>query len=422
MVESHVLIPLRKFSSKRGRIASFTLVEMLVSMAILVFIIGIVFSFVQGTSKIWKNTTGKVEGFRGARTAFEAMTRTLSQATLNTYYAYTYGVGSGTSAFGVTANTNMFTTNATYTTPIGFGRNSDLEIVSGQAIQIPAPYTMSLLASYTHASPVTHAVFFQAPLGMETNSAYANLGSLLNACGFYVAYGPDVFRPGYDTTMTRYRYRLYEFLQSSDSLQNYNTSASGQLFSTWGSGLIRNDWHNTGIPSMSFVLGENIIALIILPKLSVQDELAAETAYSINTATTPLGTALAPQYNYDSSCTGQGGTLYTTATSTASHPPGTTQYPLLNSLNQMPPVFQVTMVAIDEASALKLGNTTTAPNATLGLTGLFLNAASYQSDLQTLENNLAALPGNAAGNKIPLNFRVFQTDVAVRGAKWTGDN
>ena len=71
---------------RRAGSPGFTLTEILVATAILAIIIGILFSMTQQTGKVWKNTTGKVEVFRTARNAFEAMTRTLSQATLNTYY------------------------------------------------------------------------------------------------------------------------------------------------------------------------------------------------------------------------------------------------------------------------------------------------------------------------------------------------
>ena len=81
------------------------------------------------------------------------------------------------------------------------------------------------------------------------------------------------------------------------------------------------------------------------------------------------------------------------------------------------------MVTIDEQSALKLGNTSTPPSTQLGLTSsLFIKTLNYQSDLQTLEQNLSATPGNPANNTIPLKFRVFQTEVAIAGAKWSPPN
>src|ERR1700677_4331589 len=85
----------------RARAGGFSLLEMLVSMAILGLIMAIVLSMTQQTSSLWKNTSGKIEGFRNARTAFDAMTRTLSQATLQTYYDYqdSHGNWAGSATF-----------------------------------------------------------------------------------------------------------------------------------------------------------------------------------------------------------------------------------------------------------------------------------------------------------------------------------
>jgi uncharacterized protein (TIGR02599 family) len=383
--------------SRRSRTSGFTLTEILVATTILVIIIGILFTMTQQTGKVWKNTSGKVEVFRTARNAFEAMTRTLSQATLNTYYDYVYSVtGSG--------STSQWSFTPTGNAPISYARNSDLRIVSGltstQTTLLP-----SLSGGYT---AVTHAVFFQAPLGVTAQTTDANLTGLMNSCGFYVIYGPDNLQPTFDSRPKRYRYRLMEYLPPSEYDYIYY---GGKSSNVWFATQLNSDITSTN-PKWNFVLADNVVALVILPKLSAKDEAAADTAYSLSA---PLGTALAPNYSYDSLYSGQGGTINSTT--------GKSAYPLLNSCNQMPPIFTVTMVAIDEASALKLGNTTTPPNAALGITStLFTNATLYQQDLTTLENNLAAVPGNAAGNKIKLNFHVFQTDVAMRGAHWTSDN
>jgi len=391
MVRSSALVVGRDPCVKRGNCASFTLVEMLVATVILVIMIGILFSITQETSRAWKNTTGNVEIFRSSKAAFDTMTRTLSQVTLNTYYDYAY----------LSNGTNAFVSLGSSTIPTTYARNSDLQIVSGQG--------STLLTGLTSYTAVTHAVFFQAPLGISANTANAGMGSLLNACGFYVAYGPDPSAPGFMPTTPRYRYRLMQFTQPSDNLSIYASGNKGTA--NWYLPFIQKDV-TTPPATADFVLAENVIALIVLPKLAVNDEVAAEAAYGTSVTGT-LGTALAPNYTYDSSTVGKGGTLSAN---------GVSPYPLLNSFNQMPPVFQITMVAIDEASAIKLCTTSTAPNAQLGLNGLFTQAQNLQSDLQQLENNLAAAPGNVAGNKVPLNFRVFQTEVAIRGAKWTSDN
>jgi uncharacterized protein (TIGR02599 family) len=369
---------------------------MLVSITILLVIVGILFGMTQETSNVWKNTTGKVEVFKNARTAFEVMTRTISQATLNTYYDYAT----------VNGNAYSFVSLGSETSPTTYARNSDLQIVSGQGTTLLS----SVTGTYT---PVTHSIFFQTPLGIVSNSSYSNLSGLLNACGFYIVYGPDNTLPSFLPSVVRYRYRLMQFTQSSENLSIY---AGNKGTSNWYLPFIKSDLASTTSTSNTvdatlaqttsdFVLAENIIALVILPKLSSQDEALAETTYG-TAVTGTMGTALAPNYAYNSTTIGQALSL--------SGSTGLSQYPLLNSYAQMPPVMQVTMVAIDEASAAKLGNTTTPPNTQLGLSStLFTQAKNFQTDLASLTGSLTAAH---------MNFKVFQTNVAIRNSKWTSDN
>ncbi|HEY0256386.1 MAG TPA: Verru_Chthon cassette protein C [Candidatus Methylacidiphilales bacterium] len=364
----------------KGKRRGFTLVEMLVATAILVIIVGILFGMTQEMSKVWTSSAGKIEAFRTSRGAFDALTRTLSQATLNTYYDYFDSSGVSASSPGFNGR------------PFSYGRQSDLQFVSGQG--------NLLLTGLTGYNVVSHAVFFTAPLGMTTTSNYVSLNTLLNACGFYVVYGPDSVRPNFLPATPRYRYRLMQFVQASDALSIYVAGNKGTP--QWYLPPVQADFGGTPATS-NFVLAENVIALILLPKLAAQDEIWAETNYSISS---PLGTALAPNYSYDSSKVGQGGAVNPST--------GQSQAPMLNSLNQLPPVIQVTMVTLDESSAVKLGNTTAAPNARLGLTtSLFTQAQNYKADLKSLTDTLSA------GH---LNYRVFQTDVALRAAKWSSSN
>jgi hypothetical protein len=52
-------------------------------------------------------------------------------------------------------------------------------------------------------------------------------------------------------------------------------------------------------------------------------------------------------------------------------------------------------------------------------TKLFTSSTVPEGDLQKFEDVLNAVPGNVGGNTIKLNYYVFQTDVIIRGAKWT---
>src|SRR5436190_16349610 len=64
----------------------FTLVELLVSTTLIAAIMFLLLSIVDSTQRVWQRTTEKAGQFQAARNAFEAMTRQLSQATLNTYW------------------------------------------------------------------------------------------------------------------------------------------------------------------------------------------------------------------------------------------------------------------------------------------------------------------------------------------------
>jgi uncharacterized protein (TIGR02599 family) len=145
---------------------------MLVAIGVLVIIMVIVSAISLEIARAYTTTSGTIEGFRDARAAFEGMTRAISHATLNTYYDYYDSSGN---------------TAATYTTasfvPTTYGRNSDLHYVSGSGTDAKGTL-ISTVTSIAH--PVTHSIFFVAPLGDTDNSNYIGLNNSLNACGFYV--------------------------------------------------------------------------------------------------------------------------------------------------------------------------------------------------------------------------------------------
>ena len=66
----------------------FTLVEVLVAMALLTLIALLLTSMTGATASTWRYTAARIEQFRSAETAYESITRRLSQATLNTYWDY----------------------------------------------------------------------------------------------------------------------------------------------------------------------------------------------------------------------------------------------------------------------------------------------------------------------------------------------
>lgn len=310
------------------RRGAFTLVEMLAAMAITAMILAVLFGITQQAGDAWRTSSAKIEAFQGARRAFEAVTRSLSQATLNSYYDYN-----------------------SVTNPSGYIRKSDLHFVAGKAL-LPGQ--------------VGHAVFFQTPGGYSDDARYEGMESLLNACGYFVRFGKDPSRPAFLDSLpnvppARYRYRLMELMQPSQQLSVYDNPSG-------------NAWIDAALaqtPPQLRQLGENIVALVILPR-------------------SPEAAPLAGEFEYDSRSGG------------ASLPQPATQH-------QLPPLVEVLMVAIDENSAKRLtGDTANPPD--FGVQGLFQRADRLESDLRELEAGL---------NRLRVTYRVFRTTVPLRNAKWS---
>lgn len=359
--------------------SAFTMVELMVSTALMTLLLLILVSVVNQTSATWQYTTGKVEQFRSARTGYEAMTRRVSQATLNTYWEY-----------------ERDSTGA----PSKYVRQSELRFIAGDGETLIGDAREQSGTSPHH---VTHGVFFQAPLGFVNDDAYTGLEKLVNTWGYFVEFNSDKeFIPPFLKSMQpplpeRFRYRLMELMQPSNELSVFNyTSGIGKYapniannmrYSSASpvSGFTGREWFTDplSLPQAApvHVLAENVIALIILPKLSPQED--------------PTGTKLARSYAYDS-----------TEVKTD---------PVINPKNQLPPMVQVTLVALDERSAERVASGSTPPS--LGLESLFQtradgSARAFDDDLHTLETSLIE-------NK--LSYRVFTTNVSIRGARWSQD-
>ncbi len=157
---------------RRDRCRGITLIEMLVSVSILAILMVILAQIIQLTSSAYKTASQSTSSMQAARVAFERLTRNLSQATLNTYYSY-YGGNP----------------------PTAYIRQSELQFISGVG---PISGSTFISSSVGDAAQITHAAFFQAPLGVTSASGALNdttLNLLLNACGYFVTYGNSIFRP-----------------------------------------------------------------------------------------------------------------------------------------------------------------------------------------------------------------------------------
>lgn len=341
--------------NNRRQSLGFSLIEVMVSSVILIMILGIVVSMTNYASHGVQYSAAKIESFQSARFAFETMTRAVSSATLNNYYDY----------FDVSRNRRT-PTNASTFNPDVYGRYSELEFVSGK----------NLVA--TPRAQVTHAIFFQTPLDYTVpTSGYSHLQGLLNVLGFYVEfYNDSDSRPSFVSSPERWRYRLMELLQPTENFSVYDVAGH-----SWFTASI--DPGKTTSPPVR-LLAENIIACVICPRLS--------------TDTTDVS-SLAADYEYDSNIANAASPISWTSGSQPS------------CMNQLPPLVRIVLVAVDERSMIRLqGNSTTPPDLGFDYSKIFKFASKLDEDLATLGQALA---------KKNVSFRVFQTDVAIRGAKWS---
>lgn len=217
-------------------------------------------------------------------------------------------------------------------------------------------------------------IFFQAPASFTGDAArFGGLEGLLNTCGYYVEFGSDAnSKPTFVTAPDKYRYRLKQLLVPTENNKVYEMATSGDQ--SW----------ITAFTANALPVADNIVALIIRP----QDP--GMTTPALSGVTVPN---LTTDYTYD------------TARSFSGDQPLTS--------NQLPPVIEVTMIAIDENSAKRIESGASEPNAIKSaLVGKFTDPARYAMDLQELENAFnAATP--------PISYRVFSSAVPIRESKWT---
>ena len=411
------LLPLRSVRRASG----FTIIELLVATVVFSGLILILAVTTNQTSDIWRRSAAKVEQFQSSRRGFESMTRRLSQATLNTYWDYDYVVeGSGSSRKLDVSQP-----------PLGYARQSELRFRSGP---------MDTLAPRAGVVRSTHGVFFQAPLGhtddedvLQIDRRRLNpLGDLLNSWGYFVEAGTDeqIIPPFLRAVVPpRRRYRLMQFMEPTERSVIDDPTADPDPSDLQGGRLVIrnanwdlpwNGWFTEPLnrvedPSLR-VLSENIIALVILPRLSQQDE-AARQRRGLS--------MLAPLYDYDSKRNSNSVQAVGKPFDPSIRGSAGDQPEAVNPKNQLPPVVTVAMVAIDELSAQRLAETAPGDDPALGLKwdDLFLQADRLEDDPDT---NGEGKSGDGDLFKVELqlrtrrlNYRVYTSNVPIRGAKWS---
>jgi len=240
----------RPASARNSR--SFTLVEVLVTLALLLVILVAVMQFMSMIEQAWQSAAA--DPYAEAQNAFEALAQNLATATLEPYQDY--------------ADTNgAFRTNSAFI-PDHLARRSDLDFVCG-----PGAGTNGLLTASGRTTSGS-GVFFLAPGGYTQTYAHEGMERLFNAMGYFVEFGDDTTAPGFILPQTHsWRWRLKEILQPSESLQIFATANSS-------------NWIQQVVPpgAAAPVLAENVILLLVLPERAANDS----------------GPALAPAFSYDS--------------------------------------------------------------------------------------------------------------------------
>lgn len=394
----------------RNRRASqaFTLVELMVSVSILVILMLVVANFVNLVQRTWVRTNSNISQFREARLAFDAMTRSISQATLNTYWQ------SGQVEVRNQGSLGTIYKGTTYR------RHSELQFCSGPTVG----GSNALFSTGSAASFPGHSVFFQAPLGItglirpasgtpDTIADTQNMVNLLCGRGYFVAWGDDeFFRPQFLNTRNvakRSRFRLMEFSPTAERNPIYSDthklkySADGRTVENskrWfqqaadnsggaTSALLQTTRSNSEDASnrdFTRPIAENILALVISPRLAKVGRNEADTY------------KMAPNYAFDSTSLGAVGS-------------GDADFGQQGTQHLLPPLLHVTMVALDARGGERLSFDAQLQGQVVQMvTTRFNDAARYAADLKALETDLM---------QKRLAYRVFTSAIPLRQSRWS---
>ncbi|MCB1062209.1 MAG: Verru_Chthon cassette protein C [Verrucomicrobiae bacterium] len=329
----------------KAKCNAFTLVELLVSMSILSVLLLLLSQLLSQVQQTWNFAEGRVSQFREARVAFDIITKNLSQASLNTYLDYDY-------------DSNNKVKN--------YKRQSELHFLTIEGKDL----------GRTSAGEITgHAIFFQAPLGFS--DAYRNLNNLFNARGYYLSYGDDErFKPSIVKSDPKYRFRLMEYRPPSEENFIY---IDGDDERKLDRPVKYTEWFRHDIDKFSIPLAENVIALVISPRDTLEE--AGENKRDTYSR-------IARDYLFDSN-----------------------EHTDPNFRQQIPPLVRVTMVVIDDPAAIRLEAQESGSGQMPDLvsSSLFRETSRFDEDVETLKEDLS---------EKSINHKVFSTMVALRGSKW----
>jgi uncharacterized protein (TIGR02599 family) len=338
-----------------SRRLAFTLIEMLAAMAVLIVLLGIIVGVTNSVSTTVRRASAGIDALANARTGFDLINRTLSQATLNTYWAYDNPLE-----------------------PTEYLRQSDLQF---------------LIRQNTQDAGYGQEIFFAAPETYSSNASLRSTRGLLNGCSMFVHFGgSQSFRPS-GITGDKFRYRLMIGLQPTEQLQIFNkpARAANQSESAYRA-VLQSHWDTLGwiaplqngttaVGAAVTPVADNVIALIAWPRLPSSED--------------PAGLSLLTSDSF----------AYNSQADALSVPQKITA-------NQLPPVIDITMIAISEASASRLDDKSGSPPAVIqeALNGRFEKVSSFSDDLKAVSDALT---------EANVDFQIFSTSVPLRESKWS---
>lgn len=352
-----------------------TLLELLLSMALLSVVMIIIASAIATMQNTWMRVREKSDEYRGARMALDSMTRNLRQATLDARWVP------------VTEESDTPTSGI----EPAYKRVSNLHFVCGPS--------NTLLEDGT---TVGHAVFFQGPFGEQARDRNSGAESLpkheqltdtLSSWGFFVEYAtdtferPDFLRQSQVRVPPRRRFRLMEFRQPSDELKLFELDTSkvppqpkmdfyssrSELYQWFRTPLSSGDTRKRKVS----VLAENVLACIITPfdpskGESDQFKIARDSVYDTRLA------------QYQQEAVGPDSTLH-----------------------RLPPALRLTVVMTSEDSWRRLSDAetdSTASQLRTAVNARFKDPERFEQDLDALEAEL---------NRIKMRYRIFTTNIRM---------
>lgn len=435
----------------RRWVFGFTLVEMLVSTAIMLIVMLVLLQVIAGMTNIWHTSTGTISTFQSARAAFTTLTRTVSRATLKTYIDYVdanFNPINNASVNSTLAGSTNFNQIASFT------RASELQFVCGPT---DTTWGATAINAPTSNYPVD-CVFFQAPLGIingpldGVNSASDKfLTKSLNTIGFWCSYSQlattTTVPPwlstalGLGTTAAQpFKYRLLEYIQPTENLDVYNKTSSTSAAAynpsvSFIANSINGDKTTAGVTtntstgvigprSQILPVAENIILLVIRPRIQPADEiilagpggpLNATTAYSATTA----NAIISPNYIYDSRAWWGG---YTPGVGKVL----STNYAKIMR-NQLPPILDIAIIAVDPNSLVRFNFATNAQPVQVALptTAQPGYAAQIVTTAKPFQNSInMEVDLNNYGvflDRNHIRYRIFRSSVQIEGAAWANN-